>query len=136
MHAPHLRESAAQLILRTIRMMCFDGDATRPNSFEHYSPLTGEPCTYRGIDDYQHAWLNDLVIRWIVGFRPMAAGFVVDPLPSGIAHARLDRLPFRGTRVSAGFDDARVFVEWSGRRLSAERGEPLVVASPGEERIG
>lgn len=128
-HAPHLRGRAADLILRTVHMMFFDGDPARPNAFEHYSPLTGEPCTYRGLDDYQHSWLNDLIVRWIIGFRPTHDGFVVDPLPSGIAHARLERLPFRGARFTVGFDVRRVFVEWSGRRLEAPRGSPINATS-------
>jgi hypothetical protein len=126
-HAPHLRERAADLILRTVRMMFFDGDPARPNSFEHYSPLTGEPCTYRGLDDYQHSWVNDLLVRWIIGFRPTDDGFLVDPLPSAIDNARLERLPFRGNRLTVGFDSDRVFATWQGQRVEALRGTVLYV---------
>jgi hypothetical protein len=133
-HAPHLRRAAADLILRTVRMMFFDGDPARPNSFEHYSPVTGEPCAWRGLDDYQHSWLNDQIVRWIVGFRPDADGFVVDPLPADIAHARIERLPFRGSLLDVGFNEHTVFAACDGRRLEVTRPETLRVGMHEFER--
>ena len=68
-----------------VRMMTFDGDASRPNCFEHYHPFTGRPSVYRGIDDYQHSWVNDLLVRHVAGLIPRGeAGIVVDPLPFGV----------------------------------------------------
>lgn len=127
-HAPHLRSAAADLIMRTIRMMFFDGDPARPNSFEHYSPVTGEPCTWRGLDDYQHSWLNDLIVRWIIGFRPVDNGFIVDPLPADIERARIERLSYRGKLIGAGFDARDIFVSCNGRSRTAPRGESLTVS--------
>jgi Mannosylglycerate hydrolase MGH1-like glycoside hydrolase domain len=126
-HAPHLRERAGDFIRRFVRMMFFDGDPSRPNSFEHYSPITGRPCTYRGLDDYQHSWINDLVIRWLAGFRPSSAGFVVDPLP-GIEHLALDRLPFRGRSVSIAIEGDDIAVEFDGEHRTGRRDEEMEFA--------
>jgi hypothetical protein len=128
-HATHLRRRAADLLLSTVRMMFFDGDPARPNSFEHYSPVTGEPCAWRGLDDYQHSWVNDQIVRWIVGFRPVQDGFIVDPLPGDIAHARIERLRYHGLLLDVGFDETSTFVKWRGRHVSAPRGEPLRVSA-------
>jgi hypothetical protein len=126
-HAPQLRPRAAGFLQRFIRMMFDDGDATRPNAFEHYSPLTGEPCRYRGLDDYQHSWLNDLLIRWVLGFRPTAAGFIVDPLPCGLERAQLSRLRFRGHVVALRLRETEISAEVDGKRHRARDGEPLTV---------
>src|SRR5262249_44804335 len=45
---------ASRFIHSFIKLMFFDQDPARPNCFEHYNPLTGTPCLYRGVDDYQH----------------------------------------------------------------------------------
>ena len=125
-HAQHLRERAGEFIMRYLRMLFFDGDPARPNSFEHYSPVTGEPSVFRGLDDYQHSWINDLIIRWVIGFRPDGSGFIIDPLPCGIENAQLDRIPFRGTNVSVRIDGETITATAHGERRVA-RGEPLVV---------
>ena len=54
---------AADMLVRFVRMMFTDGDPGRPNSFEHYNPYTGRACHFRGIDDYQHSWVLDLLAR-------------------------------------------------------------------------
>ena len=127
--APHLRQPASDLLMSTVRMMFFDGDPARPNSFEHYSPVSGEPCTWRGLDDYLHSWLNDQIVRWIIGFRPGQDGFIVDPLPGDMAHARIERLPYHGRLLDVGFDETSTFVRWQGRRLDAPRGETIRVSA-------
>ena len=128
--APHLRRRAADFILRFVRMMFFDADPDRPNSFEHYSPITGRPCVWRGLDDYQHSWINDLIIRWIVGFRPAADGFIVDPLPAGIEYLALDGLTFRGRRVDIEIDGAAIRASVDGAPRSSSSGPLRVPVSP------
>ncbi len=127
---PRFRDPAAELLERTVHMLFHDSDPERPNSFEHYSPLTGRPSLYRGIDDYQHAWINDLVIRWAAGFRPRyddgGAGVVVDPLPLRLDRLRVDGLPFRGQTVAVERDGRTVRVEVDGTiRAQGEMGTPL-----------
>ncbi|MEO8294208.1 MAG: hypothetical protein ABI613_01755, partial [Gemmatimonadota bacterium] len=81
-HRPDWAHHLVRFIRQFIRMMSFDGDAARPNCFEHYHPVTGRGSLYRGIDDYQHSWVNDLLVRHVAGLLPRGEhGIVVDPLP-------------------------------------------------------
>jgi hypothetical protein len=92
-----LAEPAAGLIRRFIMMMFFDQDLDRPNCYEHYNPFTGMPCLYRGVDDYQHSWVADLIIKYVAGIQPQrAATLVVDPLPFGLKEFTLDRVWYKG----------------------------------------
>ncbi len=114
-HDADLRPRAADLLQRYIRMLFFNGDPARPNCFEHYSPVTGRAAVYRGIDDYQHSWINDLVIRFVAGFRPAGERAVVDPFPGGPEELRLDRLPWRGHEVGVAITGGRFRVTVDGR---------------------
>ncbi len=114
-HDPGLRVRVSELLQRYVRMLCFDGDPARPNCFEHYSPVTGRASVYRGIDDYQHSWINDLVIRFLAGFRPSGERAVVDPFPGGPEELRLDRLPWRGHEVGVAITGGRFRVTVDGR---------------------
>jgi hypothetical protein len=94
-HDASLRPIAASFIRKFIYMMFHDGDSKRPNCYEHYNPDTGKASLYRGFDDYQHSWVNDLIVKYVAGFRPTGVDtFVVDPLPFGIDSLHLSRLPF------------------------------------------
>ncbi len=126
--APQLRLRAGELLMRYIRMLCFDGDPARPNSFEHYSPLTGRASIYRGIDDYQHSWINDLVVQYIFGIRPRHDGSLrLEPLPCGLRQARLHRLPFRGRLLEVELHEDTVRLIGGGRVLVARSGEAAEV---------
>lgn len=91
---PHLRQAAAYLLQRFVHMMFHDGDLQRPNCYEHYNPLTGAASVYRGIDDYQHSWVADLIIRFAAGVSVHRDRIVIDPLPLG-----LDSFELRNLRV-------------------------------------
>jgi hypothetical protein len=88
------RRLAAQAAMKAIGLMFHDGNSLKPNSYEHYDPVTGAPALYRGYDDYMHSWIVDLILRHAVGVRP--GSDTVDPLPleadwiecSGIPHPR------------------------------------------------
>ncbi|MEJ2185874.1 MAG: trehalase family glycosidase [Gemmatimonadota bacterium] len=127
-----LRRRAAELLERTIHMLFFDDDPARPNCFEHYSPLNGRPSIYRGIDDYQHSWINDLIIRFVAGFRTDDTGegrVVLDPLPLDLDHLHLERLPFRGSLVTIKRTRERMALQVDGRLLvEGPIGEPLEVS--------
>ena len=91
---PALRSAAAQLLQRFVHMMFQDGNLDHPNCYEHYNPLTGAASVYRGIDDYQHSWIADLIIRFCAGLRVTRTEIVVDPLPLDVESFEL-----RGVRV-------------------------------------
>ena len=95
----NLKPLAAGLLERTIRLMFHDGDPKRPNSYEHYNPLTGTPCLWRGLDDHQHSRIVDLIIRHVAGVQPTPGAngtLVIDPLPLGLRRFRLEGVPVRG----------------------------------------
>ena len=116
-------------LLRFARMMTFDGRADRPNCFEHYHPVSGRGSLYRGIDDYQHSWINDLIVSHLLGVLPHGeTGFTVHPLPLGVGAARVEQLPVAGHRVDIRISGARFHVVLDGRRAGSGRvGEPLSV---------
>ncbi len=112
---------AGRLLHTFVRMMHHDGDPGRPNCYEHYNPLTGHPSRYRGIDDYQHSWVFDLIMRGAVGLEPTADGVTVHPLPMGLDDIDVRNVTLRGRRITlarqAGrtrltVDDAKH--EWAG----------------------
>ena len=123
--APELRARAAELLAAYLRMLFFDGDPERPNCFEHYSPLTGRPCVYRGLDDYQHSWVNDLIIRYVAGFRPTEAGFIVDPFPCDIDRLELRGIPLRGSFVDVAINGSHVTASVNGHEI-ARSAEALI----------
>ncbi len=100
---PSLRSITAEFVHRFLRMMCFDGDPTRPNAFEHYNPDTGAPSRYRGFDDYMHSWIVDLIVKYVAGVRPLADGIQVDPFPFDVAFA-LEDVRVRGHSVDVSWD--------------------------------
>ncbi len=111
-----LRSTAADFISKCIKMMFFDGDVNRPNCFEHYNPITGEPCEYRGVDDYQHSWVVDLIIKYVCGIRPADPSeklLVIDPLPFKLDSFSIQGVPYQGHSVA---------VTWNGRM--ADKSEP------------
>ncbi len=67
---PVLAAKAGQFLMNWLRMMTVDGNPSAPTCYEHYNPLTGVPSGYRGIDDYMHSWIIDLIIRHVCGMDP------------------------------------------------------------------
>ena len=114
---PDLRERAAQFIESFIKMMFFEGDVTRPNCFEHYNPETGKASVYRGIDDYQHSWVVDLVIKYVVGLRPEVGHILIDPLPFGLEGFELRDARVRGHRIDVVKDAAGFRVRLDGEEV-------------------
>lgn len=76
-----LREKTVELIRKFVRMMFFEGDPKRPNCFEHYNPFNGKPSVYRGVDDYQHSWVIDLLFKYLAGIDISEDGIDFDPFP-------------------------------------------------------
>ena len=118
---------AADMLPRFVRMMFSDGNLERPNCFEHYNPNTGRACYYRGIDDYQHSWVLDLIARGIAGLHVGEAGLEVRPLPHGLAHVSMGPVRTRGRSVSVELAESRATLVVDGERYDGVRGELLHV---------
>jgi hypothetical protein len=129
-YRPEWAPRLGQLLRRFARMMTFDGDADRPNCFEHYHPYTGRGSVYRGIDDYQHSWVNDLILQHVLGVLPHGeTGLTVHPLRLGIARAAVDGVAVAGHRLRVTVAGARFRVAVDGRAAGTGRvGEPLTIA--------
>ena len=120
-------QMAADMLHRFTRMMFTDGDLSRPNCFEHYNPHTGRACHFRGIDDYQHSWILDLLARGFAGLHVDAAGVEVRPLPGGPARVRLGPVAARGRTLTVDVAPERVRLTVDGTRFDGPRGEALRV---------
>ena len=112
---------AADMLPRFVRMMFTDGDIGRPNCFEHYNPYTGRACRYRGIDDYQHSWVLDLLARGIAGLHVDGEGVEVRPLPHGLEHVSLGPVAARGRQLAVELDGDRVRLTVDGERFGGTR---------------
>jgi hypothetical protein len=95
-----LSRKAAVFMKRFVQMLFAEGDPERPNCFEHYNPLSGKPCRYRGVDDYQHSWVVDLIIKYVCGIRPQDDALVIDPFPFDLDTFRVEDVPVRGAQIS------------------------------------
>ncbi len=92
-----LKEKAGWFIKRTIEMMFLDSDLKYPNTFEHYNPHSGKPCLYRGVNDYQHSWIVDLIIKYICGIQPQLDDtLIINPLPLGLEYLKIDNVLIKG----------------------------------------
>ncbi|MBW7933340.1 MAG: hypothetical protein H3C62_06930 [Gemmatimonadaceae bacterium] len=123
--AHSLREQAGDLLKRFVRMMFHDGDLRRPNCFEHYNPFTGHASVYRGIDDYQHSWVADLILQYAAGVRPHAGGVTVDPFPLGLEQLTLSGVRVRGRTLEVRLVGDRFTVITGGERHESALGEPV-----------
>lgn len=123
-----LREKAAEFISGFVRMMFFNGNPNRPNCFEHYNPVSGKPSVYRGIDDYQHSWVNDLILKYVCGIRPEEFSVVIDPFPFNIDYVTVDDIMIRGRRIRVQIRGKR-FKVWLDGEHHAESvlGRPIQV---------
>jgi hypothetical protein len=141
---------AAELLVKFVRMMFDDQDPDRPNCFEHYSPDTAHPSRFRGIDDYQHSWVLDLLARGAAGLDPdgwlgdgVGPGddgapaeaarplLVVDPLPLGLESLDLEGALVRGHSVAVRIRGDELTVTVDGETHEGAVGEPLAVPAPG-----
>lgn len=106
---PSLLDKAGEALKRVINMLFFGNDALRPNSFEHYNPLNGKPSAYRGIDDYQHSWIVDLLLKYVAGLQPRTDGtLTIAPLPLGLEFVRVQDALIQGHTVDIELTEERV----------------------------
>jgi hypothetical protein len=123
-----LRGKTVELIDKFVKMMFYDGDVARPNCYEHYNPYDGKACEYRGVDDYQHSWVVDLVVKYIAGVRPEADRIVVDPFPFKMKRFELANVLIRDKRLSVKRSGKSYTVEIDGQTFKKKIGEALVVS--------
>jgi hypothetical protein len=126
-YAPHLRPVVAKLLHRFIHMMFHDGDLKRANCYEHYNPLSGHASVYRGIDDYQHSWVNDLIIQYVAGIRPHDSGITIDPFPFGLDRIELSGARVRGSVIDIAIAGEQVAVTVDGVQREGRLGTPMEV---------
>lgn len=93
-----LRLKAGEALMKAITLLFHEDDPSRPNSYEHYDPITGTPSLYRGYDDYMHSWIVDLIMRLTVGVIPGEDH--VDPLPLGVDWIECTEIPHPRGRMS------------------------------------
>ena len=115
---------------RFFRMMTFDGRADRQNCFEHYHPYNGRGSVYRGIDDYQHSWVNDLLVSHVIGVLPRgAAGVTIQPLALGVERASIDGVRVAGRKLRVAVAGGRFRAWVNGRAAGTGKvGVPLEIA--------
>jgi hypothetical protein len=128
--APQLRAPAAMMLRRFIRMMFHGGELHRVNSHEHYNPLTGHASLYRGADDVQHAWINDLIIRHVMGIGANDAALTIDPLPYELEHAEITGVRVRGRTVDVLIEGQSITATVDGETTTGTVGTPMVFATP------
>jgi hypothetical protein len=102
-------------------MMFHEGDLGRPNAFEHYSPLTGQTSTYRGLDDVQRSWVADHIVSYVMGVRPHDGGITVAPFPFA-----LERAEITGVRVRGRVLDIRILGDRVRVTVNAEIRETML----------
>lgn len=124
-----LKKRTVEFITKFIRMMFSDGDPKRPNCYEHYNPFTGQPSLYRGVDDYMHSWMVDLIIKYVAGIRPSEGEIIVDPFPFRLQHMVIDNVFIRDQSLKVERQGKKFSVWLNGKKYSQSvLGKPIVVA--------
>jgi hypothetical protein len=112
-----LREKTVELVKKFIKMMYYEGDIERPNCFEHYNPFNGKACVYRGVDDYQHSWVVDLLFRYLAGIDFTENDLTLDPFPFGIDF-ELDNLTIAGKKLRIRSRKGIFEAEYNGKTIN------------------
>lgn len=124
---PHLRRSTGALLQRFVHMMFQNGDLQRPNCFEHYNPFTGTPSAYRGVDDYQHSWVADLIIRLVAGVDVQRDKVVIDPFPMELDAFELTNLRIDNMDIAVRLDGGFLTVTVNDDLRMGRLGTPVTI---------
>ena len=85
---------------------------------------------YRGIDDYQHSWVVDLIIKYVCGIRPEGERVTIDPFPFGLRHLTIDDVIVKGRRLKIEINEKRFCVSMDGTLVGESRvGKPIALTS-------
>jgi len=125
-----LRRRAVQFLRKFIKMLFLDGDIERPTSYEYYNPITGQPPYFRGVDDYMHSWIVDLIIKYVAGVRPSDGRLCVDPFNFGLRRFTITNLRIRGHEVEVHYrrsSGIKVFVD-GHLKARAPKPKPIYLA--------
>lgn len=88
------KKLCGDLFKRTVTMMSGELEgAAEPRSFEHYSPETGLPSRFRGVDLYLHSFLLDNIFRVGCGFAVRFGQIQDDPVMDDMPDFRLNDMP-------------------------------------------
>jgi mannosylglycerate hydrolase MGH1-like protein len=128
-HRPALKAQLVEFLTKYVRMLFRNGDVARPSAYEHYHPETGRPSAYRGLDEHLHAWVNDLIVQYVIGLRRAGDGrLVVDPMPFPLDGFEAVGLPMQGALIDVAREADIVEVRVGGRLAGrGPLGEPLEV---------
>ncbi|MFI5253775.1 MAG: trehalase family glycosidase [Bacteroidota bacterium] len=123
-----LRIRTVEFITKYIRMLFSDGDSTKPNCYEHYNPFTGQASEYRGINDYQHSWVVDLILKYVAGIRPIDEGILIDPFPFNSENVIVDNVTIRGITLKVECKKSHFVVSVNHRKvIKSKIGEPIII---------
>lgn len=93
-----IREKLNELIEKFIKMMFHNGDLKYPNCYEHYNPDSGTASIYRGVDDYMHSWVIDLIMKYVIGINIGNENVRINPLNRNLDFY-LDNLTIRNKHL-------------------------------------
>ncbi|HLE31672.1 MAG TPA: hypothetical protein VJB38_03590, partial [Bacteroidota bacterium] len=80
------------------------------------------------IDDYQHSWVNDLIIKYICGIRPDSHSVTVDPFPFGLKEINIDNVVIRGRQLKVEIRGKRFTVWLDGEQhVESVLGKPVMI---------
>ena len=79
-------------------MMFHNGDLKYPNCYEHYNPDSGTASIYRGVDDYMHSWVIDLIMKYVIGINIENENVRINPLNRNLDFY-LDNLTIRNKHL-------------------------------------
>lgn len=116
-----LARPAGELFTRAIRLLFLDGDPGRPACYEHYNPFTGDPSSYRGIDDYMHSWVVDLILRHAAGLVPTQDGVTFAPRALGLEGLRVTGARIRGKVYEVEIEGNRAVLREEGRVIADQQ---------------
>jgi hypothetical protein len=109
---PKLTPYAVEFIKKFFHMTFIDGDIDLPTSYEYYHPFNGKAPFFRGVDDYMHSWMNELILRYICGIRTSDDNTItIKPLDFSLTHFTLDSLKLR---------DKTIKVTWRKTKIDHE----------------
>ena len=105
------------------------GDLKYPNTYEHYNPHSSKPCLYRGVNDYQHSWIVNLIIKYVCGIQPQLDDtLIIDALPLGLEYLRIDNVLIKEHKVKVELEENKFRIYIDGVLKNESRiGEAVIL---------